>query len=77
MFSVGQTTTPQGEEVKFAPATMSEREVRKVAAEYLRPLNQGLESLGSATNFTTYVNETYIPVVLPLMATTRKADPAG
>jgi integrase len=55
--------------IKLAPATMPEREVRKVAAEYLRPINQGLESIGSATNFSTYVNETYIPVVLPLMAT--------
>jgi integrase len=46
---------------------MSAREVGKVADEYLRPLNQGLESIGSATNFTTYVNDMYIPVVLPLM----------
>jgi hypothetical protein len=42
--------------------------VKKIAAELLRPLNQGLESIGSATNFTTYVDETYIPVVMPLMA---------
>jgi hypothetical protein len=40
-----------------------EREARKIAAEFLRPLNQGLESIGSATNFTVYVEETYIPVV--------------
>jgi len=53
---------------KLAAASMPEREVRKVAAELLRPLNQGLESIGSATNFTSYVNETYIPVVMPLMA---------
>jgi len=53
---------------KLAPASMPEREVKKVAAEFLRPLNQGLESIGSATNFTTYVDETYIPVVMPLMA---------
>ena len=53
---------------KLAPASMPEREVKKVAAELLRPLNQGLESIGSATNFTTYVDETYIPVVMPLMA---------
>jgi hypothetical protein len=50
---------------RLAPATMGEREVKKIAAELLRPLNQGLESIGSATNFTTYVNDTYIPVVLP------------
>src|SRR6516165_2808165 len=31
--------------VKLAPATMSEREVRKMADEYLRPMNQGLQSI--------------------------------
>src|ERR1035438_2435197 len=49
--------------LKLAPATMKEREVQKVAAEYLRPINQGLEAIGSATNFATYVNDTYILVV--------------
>ncbi len=33
--------------IKLAPASMSEREVKKIAAEHLRPMNQGLESLGS------------------------------
>jgi integrase len=47
---------------------MSVREVQKVAAEYLRPLNQGFESIGSATNFNHYVETTYIPVVMPSMA---------
>ena len=56
------------ERIKLAPATMSAREVHKIAAEYLRPLNQGLESIGSATNFNRYVETTYIPIVLPLMA---------
>lgn len=53
---------------KLAPASMPEREVREIAAELLRPLNRGLESIGSATNFTKYVDETYIPVLMPLMA---------
>ena len=56
---------------------MSTREVGKVADEYLRPLNQGLESIGSATNFTTYVNDTYIPVVLPLMAASTRSRYRG
>ena len=56
--------------VRLAPATMTEREVRKMAAEYLRPLNQGLESLGSATNFGHFIETIYKPVVKPLMATT-------
>ena len=63
--------------VKLAPATMKEREVQKIAAEYLRPINQGLEAIGSATNFATYVNGTYIPVVLPLMATTTRSRSLG
>ncbi len=36
------------------------------------PINQSLESIGSATNFATYVNDTYIPVVLALMATSTR-----
>ena len=47
---------------------MPEREVQKIAAEKLRPMNQGLISLGSATSFEDYVEGTYKPVVLPLMA---------
>jgi integrase len=54
--------------VRIAPATMPPREARKVAAEYLRPLNQSLQSLGSATNFMSYIEETYIPAVMPLFA---------
>jgi integrase len=54
--------------VRLAPATMPEREVRKVAAEYLRPLNQDLQGIGSATNFAHYVKHTYMAVVMPLLA---------
>jgi len=56
--------------VTLAPATMGERQVLKLAAEHLRPLNQGLESLGSATNFRDYVERTYIPLEMPLLAQT-------
>ncbi len=63
--------------IKLAPATMSEREVRKVAAEYVRPINQGLESIGSATNFTAYIETTYKPIVLPLMATSTQERSTG
>ena len=37
--------------VRLAPASMPERQVRKIVAEYLRPLNQELQGPGSATNF--------------------------
>jgi integrase len=65
---VGNEHKRKRERIKLAPATMPEREVRKIAAEHLRPLNQGLESIGSATNFNQYVDMTFIPIVLPLMA---------
>lgn len=54
--------------VRLAPARMNPREVRKLAVEHLRPLNQGLEVIGSATNFQLYVENTYQPVILPLLA---------
>ncbi len=74
---VGGKLERKQKRIRLAPATMAEREVRKIASEHLRPLNQGLESIGSATNFSTYVNETYIPVVLPLMANTTRSRYRG
>jgi integrase len=53
---------------KLAPIDTPEREVRKLAAEFLRPMNQGLQSIGAATAFTDYVDDSYIPIVLPQMA---------
>ena len=64
--------TRKRERIKLAPASMREREVLKVAAERLRPLNQGLETIGSATNFQSYVESTYKPVVMPLMASSTR-----
>ena len=54
--------------VRIAPATVPEREARKIAAEYLRPKNQGLELLGSASNFGDFIEATYRPIAMPLMA---------
>lgn len=54
--------------VKLAPAAMMAREALKVAAEHLRPINQGLVSVGSAAKFSEYVENIYHPTVLPLMA---------
>jgi len=53
--------------VKLAPATMPEREVRKIAAEILRPVNQGLLTVGSGVKFGEYF-EVYQETRLPLMA---------
>lgn len=56
--------------LKLAPATMPEREVQKIAAESLRPMNQGLVTVGSATKFEDYVENVYRPTVLPLLSKT-------
>jgi integrase len=61
-------STRKRKRVRLAAATMPQREVLKIASEHLRPLNQGLESIGSATNFTDYVEGTYKPIAMPLMA---------
>jgi len=53
---------------KLAPASISEREVKKIAAEFLRPLNQGLVTVGSAVCFDEYVDTVYLATVLLLMA---------
>ncbi len=65
---VGGKLKRSNKRVRLAPAEMREREVRKIAAEYLRPMNQAIESTGSATNFTHYVEQTSLPVVMPLLA---------
>lgn len=54
--------------IRLAPVSMPVREVQKVKAEYLRPLNQGLVSAGSATAFEEYVRNVYTTTELPLMA---------
>ena len=75
-FSGGERTRRRAY-IKLAPASISEREAKKIAAEYLRPMNQGLESLGSVTNFSNYVEDTYKPIVLPLMASSTKSRYVG
>jgi hypothetical protein len=47
---------------------MGEREVKKMASEQLRPMNQGLITVGSATNFKDFVDNVYVPVTLTKMA---------
>src|SRR5216684_8471490 len=52
----------------LGPASMLEREADKVRDEFLRPLNQGLVTIGSATKFADFVESVYQPVVLPTFA---------
>ncbi len=63
--------------VKVCPADTPDREARKIAAEVLRPINQGLQTIGSASKFADYVNNTYRPVVLPQLASTTQANYEG
>jgi integrase len=65
-FTDGRRTTKR-KRIKLAPATMAEREVRKIAAENLRPLNQGLVTIGSATRFADFV-DTYNTTEMNLLA---------
>ncbi len=52
----------------LGPASLGEREAEKIRDEFLRPLNQGLVNIGSATKFEDYVESVYQPVILPTMA---------
>jgi integrase len=52
----------------LGPASMGEREAAKIRDEFLRPMNQGLVAVGSATKFGDYVESVYKPAVLPTMA---------
>ena len=63
--------------VRLAPATAKLREVQKMKAEYLRPMNQGLQTVGSATAFATYVQEIYMLSEMPLLASSSKSRYAG
>ena len=68
-FKVGRRIRKR-KRIKLASATMPEREVRKIAAEMLRPLNQGLITVGSGTKFEDFVESVYKPTVLPTLAKT-------
>lgn len=63
--------------MRIAPATVPEPEARKIANKYLRPQNQGLELIGSATNFSEYVENTYKLLLMPLMAKTTQERTRG
>ena len=57
--------------VKVCEARTPEREARKIAAEMLRPMNQGLETIGSATRFSDYITTSYKPYLEGKATTTQ------
>src|SRR5262249_37027610 len=75
-FSGGKHTRKQ-KRMKVARAHVSEREAKRLAAELLRPMNQGLETIGSAMSFGAYVTGTYKPTVLPQLANTTRSSYEG
>jgi len=62
------TGSRKRQRIKLATADMPLREVQKIAAEKLRPANQGLVLTGAAMNFGDFVTDTYIPTYLPLLS---------
>jgi hypothetical protein len=63
--------------VRLAPLDTKWREILRLKDEYIRPLNQGLIAIGSATNFSNYVQQTYIPLEMPLLAKTTQERYSG
>ena len=66
-FSDGKITRKRKRH-KLAPGGIPEREAKKMAAEFLRPMNQGLVPIGAATKFGEYVETVYKSTLLPLLA---------
>lgn len=60
--------------LKLGPAKMLEREAQKIASEMLRPMNQGTQTIGSATLFGDYVEIEYKPVVLLSLAKSTQSN---
>ena len=58
--------------MKVAPADLSTREAQRIAAEMLRPMNQGSELIGSATQFRIYVEGVYRRTAFPLLSSTTR-----
>lgn len=54
--------------VRIAPITTPIRQALKIKDEYLRPINQGLTAIGSATNFRKYVEDYYMALEMPTLA---------
>jgi integrase len=73
----GGVPTRKRVRLKLAPATLNQREVLKIADEMLRPLNQGLITIGSAVNFGEYVEREYIPGGLLLLASSTQGTYEG
>jgi integrase len=74
-------TNPTGsrkrQRLKLAPAEMPVREVQKIAAEKLQPLNRGLVLTGAAMNFGDFVTDIYEKTYLPLLSSSTQESYNG
>jgi hypothetical protein len=68
-FQDGQPKRRQ-KRIRLAPLSTKWRTVLRLRDEKIKPLNQGLQAFGSATTFATFVQQTYIPIEMPLFAKT-------
>jgi hypothetical protein len=64
--------TRKRKRMKVAPADICAREAHRIAAEMLRPMNQGLGLVGSATQFRSYVEGVYRRTAFPLLSSTTR-----
>jgi integrase len=71
---VAEQLTRKQVRMKIGPATLPERQARQLAAELLRPMNSGLQTVGSCTLFSDYVQNTYRTTVLPQLASTTRSS---
>lgn len=65
--------TRKRKRVKLALADISEKNAKRLASEHLRPMNQGLESIGQATQFGAYVDGDYRAAILATYASTTRS----
>ena len=56
--------------IRLAPLSTPWRTVLRLRDEKIKPLNQGMLAWGSATDFKSFVQKTYIPSDMPLLAKT-------
>jgi|SRR5579871_1481546 len=61
---------------KVCEANESEREAKRIAAEILRPMNQGLETIGSAMRFADFINS-HFSIYLETKASTTQSSYNG
>jgi integrase len=77
VWDTGPTGSRKRKRIKLARVDMPAQEVKKIAEDKLRPLNQGLELTGSAMTLADYMTGTYIPTYLPLLSSSTQDSYSG